>query len=438
MDANAEALRILTGRYTESLQVLSRLNANCDVNPDIFQRRSAKDFGWIYQSTLDTCDKDLNDLKDYARTLAQKLDEAAALQKEHKKHALAATNQLDRMNLLESAEGLIRIVKDAEKVREKSQKAVEGLMMAIASGRRLAGEEETVRATLEASPPVRTYLPAEAKIDYANWQQLRRIQAHSEEICYPHCIEFAPNGRTVLTGSWDNKLKLWEMVSRKTTRTFQEHSSKIWSIAFAPDGRTILSGSNDMTLKLWAVASGRAIRTFRGHSNTVRSVAFSSDGRTALSGGLNDIKLWDVASGEEIRTFPSADTQHSGWIRSVAFAPDGRTALSGSEDKTLKLWDVASGQEIRTFQGHSDGVWSVAFAPDGRAALSGSSDKTLKLWDVASVTARVISGVASHIQVEETEALHVSRIALMVRGYLRSECVKELLSQAQDSSLTHS
>ena len=26
----------------------------------------------------------------------------------------------------------------------------------------------------------------------------------------------------------------------------------------------------------------------------------------------------------------------------------------------------------------------------------------------------------------------------MVRGYLRSECVKELLSQAQDSSLTHS
>ncbi|VFM96100.1 MAG: hypothetical protein BECKG1743E_GA0114224_100361, partial [Candidatus Kentron sp. G] len=45
--------------------------------------------------------------------------------------------------------------------------------------------------------------------------------------------------------------------------------------------------------------------------------------------------------------------------------------------------------------------------------------------EISIVTARVISGVASHIQVEETEALHVSRIALMVRGYLRSECVKE-------------
>ena len=59
-------------------------------------------------------------------------------------------------------------------------------------------------------------------------------------------------------------------------------------------------------------------------------------------------------------------------------------------------------------------------------------------WLPQTVTARVISGVASHIQVEQTEALHVSRIALMVREYLRSECVKELLSQAQDSSLTHS
>ncbi|VFN00956.1 MAG: hypothetical protein BECKG1743D_GA0114223_102377, partial [Candidatus Kentron sp. G] len=50
--------------------------------------------------------------------------------------------------------------------------------------------------------------------------------------------------------------------------------------------------------------------------------------------------------------------------------------------------------------------------------------KELGRYSSLIVTARVISGVASHIQVEETEALHVSRIALMVRGYLRSECVK--------------
>ncbi|VFN02350.1 MAG: hypothetical protein BECKG1743D_GA0114223_103575, partial [Candidatus Kentron sp. G] len=48
--------------------------------------------------------------------------------------------------------------------------------------------------------------------------------------------------------------------------------------------------------------------------------------------------------------------------------------------------------------------------------LFGNSQSTAvapELRPCVTVTARVISGVASHIQVEETEALHVSRIALM-------------------------
>ena len=64
------------------------------------------------------------------------------------------------------------------------------------------------------------------------------------------------------------------------------------SVAFSPDGRTLVSGSEDDTLKLWNVSSGRELRTFIGHSDPVTSVAFSPDGKTVLSGS-NDksIKL---------------------------------------------------------------------------------------------------------------------------------------------------
>ena len=34
------------------------------------------------------------------------------------------------------------------------------------------------------------------------------------------------------------------------------HSRGVQSVAFAPNGRTVLSGSGDNTLKLWDVASG--------------------------------------------------------------------------------------------------------------------------------------------------------------------------------------
>ena len=29
------------------------------------------------------------------------------------------------------------------------------------------------------------------------------------------------------------------------------HSGTIWSVAFSPDGKTIVSGSHDKTLKVW-------------------------------------------------------------------------------------------------------------------------------------------------------------------------------------------
>jgi WD40 repeat protein len=103
-----------------------------------------------------------------------------------------------------------------------------------------------------------------------------------------------------------------------------DQSHWIWSVAISTDGKTALSGSQDNTLRLWDLAGGREIRKFVGHSEPVQSVAFAPDGKTALSGSLdNTLRLWDLVSGREIRKF-----EGPGGVTSVAFAPDGKTALS--------------------------------------------------------------------------------------------------------------
>ncbi|WP_089935348.1 AAA-like domain-containing protein [Candidatus Entotheonella palauensis] len=193
-------------------------------------------------------------------------------------------------------------------------------------------------------------------------------------------VAFSPAGRQVLSGSLDSTLRLWDVKTGQVLHTFTGHEEGVLSVAFSPDGQRVLSGSLDRTLRLWKAKSGQVLHEFRGHAEAVNGVAFSLDGQRVLSGSQDGtLKLWDVESGQVLHTL----TGHAGAVTGVAFSPDGQQVLSGSEDSTLKLWDAESGKELRTYQGHTESVIGVAFALDGRTVVSGSDDHTLRLWDVA-------------------------------------------------------
>jgi WD40 repeat protein/uncharacterized caspase-like protein len=190
---------------------------------------------------------------------------------------------------------------------------------------------------------------------------------------------FSPDGKTVLSGSNDKTLRLWDVASGRLIRQFTGHTDAVQAVAVSPDGKTALSGSRDNTLKLWDLASGGEIATFKGHSSWVRSVAFLPDGKTVLSGDDHLLKLWDAATAREILSI-EAPSQ----LKAVVVSPDGKTALAGYSSKTVGLWDLTTGHLIRELNGHLDEVISVAISPDGKAALTcgGNKDDALRLWDL--------------------------------------------------------
>jgi hypothetical protein len=77
-------------------------------------------------------------------------------------------------------------------------------------------------------------------------------------------------------------------------RTFEGHTDGINSVCFSPDGKTVLSGSNDRTIKLWDVAAGQCIHTFEEHTNEVRSVCFSPFSTGIISGSYNEFIIYDL------------------------------------------------------------------------------------------------------------------------------------------------
>ncbi|MEH2001549.1 MAG: hypothetical protein V7L00_22875, partial [Nostoc sp.] len=140
-------------------------------------------------------------------------------------------------------------------------------------------------------------------------------------------------------------------------RTLTGHNDSVEAVAIAPDGKTAVSASRDNTLKLWDLQTGKEISTLTGHNDSVEAVAITPDGKTAISGSDdNTLKLWDLQTGKEISTL----TGHNDSIEAVAITPDGKTAISASRDNTLKLWDLQTGKEISTLTGHNDSIEAVA------------------------------------------------------------------------------
>ena len=57
---------------------------------------------------------------------------------------------------------------------------------------------------------------------------------------------------------------MWDAQSGKVLRTFTEHTEMVSSVAFAPDGKQVLTGSWDKTARLWDAQSGKELRNSRG------------------------------------------------------------------------------------------------------------------------------------------------------------------------------
>jgi len=205
---------------------------------------------------------------------------------------------------------------------------------------------------------------------------------------FVNAAQFSPDGQFVLTASDDGTAKLWQVElpeadnaemtpSATVVRTFTGHTDRVRFATFNPKGDAVLTTSDDKTARLMSVADGHLIREFTGHAWAVLSAAFSPNGQQLITGSEdNSAKLWNVDTGAAIFTLSG----HTATVASVAFAPDGARVLTGSQDQAAKLWDAQTGKEILTLNRHTDDVTSVSFSPDGREILTGSRDGTAVIW----------------------------------------------------------
>jgi WD40 repeat protein len=106
-------------------------------------------------------------------------------------------------------------------------------------------------------------------------------------------VAFSPDGhRLAVATGWS--VKVWDTAAWKLLLTLKGHQEIVWSVCFTPDGATLLSGSEDGTVRVWDGESGRQKAALDWKVGKVRAVAVAPDGMTAAVGGDGKVVLWDV------------------------------------------------------------------------------------------------------------------------------------------------
>src|SRR5205823_3425458 len=135
-----------------------------------------------------------------------------------------------------------------------------------------------------------------------------------------YSLAYSFDGTRLVTGTEDNRARLWDVESRRPLGLPMEHRGSVVAVGFAPDGKSVLTGSGDRTARIWDVATVAFDPPPATFPDRVQAVAYPADGGTVLIGG-DDGKVYPRKARDLSPLGPPWDA--GGSVRALVPRPGG-------------------------------------------------------------------------------------------------------------------
>lgn len=196
-----------------------------------------------------------------------------------------------------------------------------------------------------------------------------------------HCVAFMPDGKSIVSGWSDGKIRAFGPQSGKLLYTINDaHHKAVTAIAATTDSGRIVSGGQEGMVRIWRIGKQSqtmeaSMKDHKGPINCIQ-IKTSTDDECVSASSDGSCIIWDLNTHKR-RTSLFANT----FFMSVIYHPDESQLVTAGTDRKITYWDSFDGQPIRIIDGSdSNPVNSLAIDHDGHSVVTGGADKLVKLW----------------------------------------------------------
>lgn len=179
----------------------------------------------------------------------------------------------------------------------------------------------------------------------------------------------------IFSGSEDNTIKMWDLVSGKCVRTLVGHENLVGSLAIT--GGKLISGDGNGEIRIWDTESGNCLNTIKcnaNHDDPIQSIA-ATDQKIVSSSQSGEIKIWEIETGKHLETLPVRMLNVS-----CLHIANGIIFFGSSSTHQIKRWDLEKRGSLDPLEGHKHSIRSLV-AAEGKLC-SASCDGMIKIWNL--------------------------------------------------------